>query len=54
MPAVAIAKESPRVIKKRDFKLIRKLGSGSYAIVTLVDLYGKKYALKQVSKQKLV
>ena len=38
----------------KDFKLIRDLGSGSYGVVSLVNLQGKYYALKQVNKQKVL
>lgn len=35
----------------KDFKLMRDLGYGSYGVVSLVNLHGKEYALKQVNKQ---
>jgi len=41
-------------VSKKDFKRIRDLGSGSYGIVTLVNLHGHHFALKQVNKQKVL
>ena len=38
----------------KDFKLIRDLGAGSYGVVSLVNLHGNHYALKQVNKQKVL
>ena len=35
----------------KDFKCIRDIGSGSYGIVSLVELHGSPYALKQVNKE---
>ena len=34
----------------KDFKWIRDLGTGSYGVVSLVELQGSLYALKQVNK----
>ena len=34
----------------KDIKLIHDLGAGSYGIVSLVNLQGGVYALKQVNK----
>ena len=41
-------------LSMKDFKLIRELGSGSYGIVSLVNLHGQLYALKQVNKKKVL
>lgn len=38
----------------KDFQLVRDLGSGSYGVVSLVNLHGNYYALKQVNKQKVI
>lgn len=38
----------------KDFQLIRELGSGSYGIVSLVNLHGELHALKQVNKKKVL
>ena len=41
-------------LSMKDFKLIRELGSGSYGVVSLVNLHGQLYALKQVNKKKVL
>ena len=41
-------------VSKKDFKRIRDLGSGSYGVVTLVNLHGYHFALKQVNKAKVL
>ena len=38
-------------LKMKDFVLRRELGKGSYGVVSLVEVRGKLYALKQVDKQ---
>ena len=38
----------------KDFQLIKDLGSGSYGVVSLVNLHGTPYALKKVDKQKVL
>ena len=38
----------------KDFQLIKDLGSGSYGLVSLVNLHNRLYALKQVNKQKVL
>lgn len=38
----------------KDFRLIKDLGSGSYGLVSLVNLHDRLYALKQVNKQKVL
>ena len=35
----------------KDFKRIKDIGSGSYGVVSLVELHGNYYALKQVNKE---
>ena len=37
-------------LSMKDFQLIKDLGSGSYGIVSLVNLHGSLFALKQVNK----
>ena len=41
-------------LSMKDFQLVRDLGSGSYGVVSLVNLHGNYYALKQVNKQKVI
>jgi len=41
-------------LSMKDFQLVRDLGSGSYGVVSLVNLHGNYYALKQVNKQKVL
>ena len=41
-------------LSSNDFTPIRDLGSGSYGSVSLVNLHGEIFALKQVSKQKIL
>lgn len=41
-------------MQKDDFKIIATLGKGSYGKVNLVEKDGKKYALKELSKDFIV
>ena len=41
-------------MQKDDFKIIATLGKGSYGNVNLVEKDGKKYALKELSKDFIV
>lgn len=38
----------------KDIKLIHDLGAGSYGVVSLINLHGSVYALKQVNKQQVL
>lgn len=41
-------------ITKKDIKLIHDLGAGSYGVVSLVNIHGDVFALKQVNKSKVL
>ena len=38
----------------KDFKFVKDLGHGSYGIVSLVEVKGRHFALKQVNKQQVL
>ncbi len=41
-------------ITKKDIKLIHDLGAGSYGVVSLVNIHGDVFALKQINKSKVL
>ena len=41
-------------VKLSDFTILEELGAGSFGIVKLVEKDGLKYALKELSKQKVI
>ena len=41
-------------MKLSDFTILEELGAGSFGIVKLVEKDGLKYALKELSKQKVI
>ena len=48
------AKQKLKKLSMKDFKWIRDLGNGSYGVVSLVELQGNLYALKQVNKEQVM